>query len=311
MATSYPTAIDSGLPAEVGAAADPLNNPPHDTHHTNVADAMVAVQTILGINPQGDQATVKAFIESVRTLINNHTPDGQAHGAVATATPSTIVWRDTAGRAKVAIPTTADDIARLDTVTGHADATTAHGASIAPTANRIILRDSVGRAQVAAPAANNDIARLDTVNNHIAAGHTMNNWHGRRMTTDFNVPNNFETKMEWNDPTPDDADFSLNAAKTHVTLLKAGYYEITLSIRWQSSSTGHRVGVLRGANDDEIYRVTGPPGLGGYIMQAKFPVRYLGVNNPLSIGLYQDSGADLLVRIDNSTHLDIRKVAVV
>lgn len=132
------------------------------------------------------------------------------HGATSAATPSTIIIRDAAGRAKVAAPSASDDIARkadVDAVAsgiesshigagGDAHAlvtTTVHGfmsstdkvklnaypttVTNAATANAAMKRDASGRAKVAAPAAQDDIARkleVDTVqsalDSHKAAG---------------------------------------------------------------------------------------------------------------------------------------------
>lgn len=98
----------------------------------------------------------------------------------AAATANTVILRDANGRAQVAAPSAAADIARKDTVDAHANLTsTAHGAVSAPTASTLMARDASGRAQVAAPSAAADIARKDTVDavqtnltNHIGAGGT-------------------------------------------------------------------------------------------------------------------------------------------
>ena len=86
------------------------------------------------------------------------------------STASTIMQRDSAGRAKVVAPAASDDIARKDTVDTHAALTgsSAHGAVSAATANQIIVRDAAGRAKVAAPAATDDIARKDTVDSAVS-----------------------------------------------------------------------------------------------------------------------------------------------
>ena len=95
--------------------------------------------------------------------------------AVAAPTASAVVLRDSAGRAQVAAPSAAADIARKDTVdavstslTTHAALTTAHGSTSAATASAIIQRDASGRAQVAAPSAAADIARKADVDAAIA-----------------------------------------------------------------------------------------------------------------------------------------------
>jgi hypothetical protein len=68
-----------------------------------------------------------------------------------------IIQRDAWGRAQVAEPAAADDIARKAEVDAHNNTTTAiHGATDAATANRLIIREASGRAQVAAPAFDDD-----------------------------------------------------------------------------------------------------------------------------------------------------------
>lgn len=111
--------------------------------------------------PTGAQAKVDA-----------HSGGTTVHGATSLATAGRIVLRDTNGRAKVAAPSAADDIARKDTVdavqanvTTHQNATAVgiHGSAVAATANTLVHRDAAGRAKVAAPSAADDIARKDTV----------------------------------------------------------------------------------------------------------------------------------------------------
>ncbi|MGK9253430.1 hypothetical protein [Paenibacillus humicus] len=97
---------------------------------------------------------------------NDYTTEAKSklEGATSAATPTRIILRDSAGRAKVASPAAADDIARKDTVDAHASSTSGvHGATSAATALMIVQRDSAGRAKVAAPVAADDIARKDTV----------------------------------------------------------------------------------------------------------------------------------------------------
>jgi hypothetical protein len=125
------------------------------------------------------------------------TPAGLAAAAVSAPTADRLMRRDAAGRAQVAAPSAAADIARKDTVdaaqaavqaslnnhegvtTGvhgvgastvesasgaqakvnaHANLTNPHDATSAPAANRLMLRDAAGRARVAGPSAVDDIA---------------------------------------------------------------------------------------------------------------------------------------------------------
>ena len=118
------------------------------------------------------------------------------HGATSTATPNTIIQRDSAGRAKVAAPAAADDIARKDTVdavqtnlTNHTAATTGvHGATSAATPNTIVQRDAQGRIKAAAPAAADDVARKAEVDAHASR---TDNPHGvtKAQVGLGNVPN--------------------------------------------------------------------------------------------------------------------------
>ncbi|MDR1250177.1 MAG: hypothetical protein LBK63_12860, partial [Treponema sp.] len=88
----------------------------------------------------------------------NSTTSMQLADLIATQSQANkIIQRDVQGRAKVAAPAEADDIARKYEVDIHANATAAiHGAANAATANRLVIRDANGRAQVAAPAFDDD-----------------------------------------------------------------------------------------------------------------------------------------------------------
>src|SRR5690606_21496486 len=59
-------------------------------------------------------------LDDVQSKIDTHTALTSAHGATSTATANRIMMRDANGRAKVAVPAEADDIARKDTVDNHA-----------------------------------------------------------------------------------------------------------------------------------------------------------------------------------------------
>ena len=69
---------------------------------------------------------VMSQISDLGTVIAGHEAATTAHSATAAATASRIILRDAAGRAQVAAPVAAADIARLDTVTGHAGDTVIH-----------------------------------------------------------------------------------------------------------------------------------------------------------------------------------------
>lgn len=79
-----------------------------DTKKANQAD--LASHTDASA-PHSGHATTSA--------LSGHTGATTAHAATSAATASRIMMRDAYGRAKVAAPSAADDIARLDTVTVH------------------------------------------------------------------------------------------------------------------------------------------------------------------------------------------------
>lgn len=118
-----------------------------------------------------DVATAAWTNARIGMEISAHAALTNAHGATVLATAGRIIIRDANGRAQVADPVAADDIATRRFVVAqgqiaideHAAQTNVHGASSAGAANRIIIRDAAGRAQVAAPAVSADIARLAEV----------------------------------------------------------------------------------------------------------------------------------------------------
>jgi hypothetical protein len=103
---------------------------------------------------------------AIAAAVTAHGDLTTAHDSTSAATASKIMQRDAAGRAKVAAPAAAADIALKDTVDTHGNLTTAHDSTSAATASKIMQRDAAGRAKVAAPAAADDIARKDTVDTH-------------------------------------------------------------------------------------------------------------------------------------------------
>ena len=70
MASSYPSSLDSFTNP---SASDALNSAtvPHATQHANVNNAIVAIETTLGTNPQGSAASVKARLNALDTTIAN------------------------------------------------------------------------------------------------------------------------------------------------------------------------------------------------------------------------------------------------
>jgi len=68
MATNYPGALDSFVNP---TATDTLDSAtvPHAAQHDNINDAMSAVQVTLGVNPQGDSATVVARLTALDSTV--------------------------------------------------------------------------------------------------------------------------------------------------------------------------------------------------------------------------------------------------
>lgn len=84
--------------------------------------------------PSGAQAKVDAHSSqsephsghATTSALSTHTSATSAHSATSAATANRIMMRDASGRAKVAAPSAADDVARKDTVDAKFHATTGH-----------------------------------------------------------------------------------------------------------------------------------------------------------------------------------------
>jgi hypothetical protein len=86
-----------------------------------------------GAPSAADDVARKAEVDAVQTNLNNHAnATTGVHGATSTATPNTLVQRDSAGRFKAAAPVAADDVARKAEVDAHATRTdNPHGTTAA------------------------------------------------------------------------------------------------------------------------------------------------------------------------------------
>lgn len=62
MATNYPSGLDSLTRPN---PTDPLSSPSHAQIHDDVADALEAVETELGLNPSGTYQTVKDRLDDI------------------------------------------------------------------------------------------------------------------------------------------------------------------------------------------------------------------------------------------------------
>ena len=114
-------------------------------------------------------AAVAALIASAVTTHNDVT---SPHSAASAATASRLIVRDAAGRAKVADPAVAADIATKNTVDTHGALTSPHSAVSAATASRLVVRDAFGRAKFAEGAATGDaVVFSQFTTSKIAAGY--------------------------------------------------------------------------------------------------------------------------------------------
>ena len=110
----------------------------------SVQEELVNLLAQAGIAP--DKATTTQLFTALGSLFLKNAD------AVSAATANKAIRRDANGRAKVAAPSAADDIARKDTIDTHAALTGAHGATPSATADRLMLRDADGRVEIAAAA---------------------------------------------------------------------------------------------------------------------------------------------------------------
>ncbi len=72
---AYPSSLDEltdGVPSDGAAPTTALDNAtyPHDDHHRALATAVEAIETELGTDPSGSEATVKARIAATETVAN-------------------------------------------------------------------------------------------------------------------------------------------------------------------------------------------------------------------------------------------------
>lgn len=70
MATQYPVSLDNFANPTATDRLDSLTTP-HHQQHTDINDAVEALQTVLGLNPAGSHLTVKDRIIATETNISN------------------------------------------------------------------------------------------------------------------------------------------------------------------------------------------------------------------------------------------------
>lgn len=102
MATSYPAGYDALANPGTNLSSSPL----HSVQHTNLNDAMEAVQAELGLNPSGSAATVAARLDSIEPIgTKDHVALTSSHGSITTitdisfgGTPLSVTWTASASR---------------------------------------------------------------------------------------------------------------------------------------------------------------------------------------------------------------------
>lgn len=95
MASSYPGALDTFTIPSSGTLGG--TNPTLHEVEQKAADAILAVQTILGINPQGASASVKARLDALATAPPVHHATEHAIGGGDVLTPAAIGAETPAG----------------------------------------------------------------------------------------------------------------------------------------------------------------------------------------------------------------------
>lgn len=119
-----------------------------------MAEAQAAKTTANAANTAATSAIALLAEKADQSALTDHGNLTTAHGATSAATASRIVMRDSAGRAKIAAPSAADDIARKDTVDNAVGTlssllTSAKGSAVAAI-NELFTNASNGKTSIAA-----------------------------------------------------------------------------------------------------------------------------------------------------------------
>lgn len=91
MSTQYPSSLDNFINP---TSSDTLNSGavPHSQQHSNLNDAVEAIQTVLGINPAGSHLTVKDRIINAETQISSQSVlNGLSDVTISTSTTGDIL----------------------------------------------------------------------------------------------------------------------------------------------------------------------------------------------------------------------------
>lgn len=91
MAIQYPTALDNFVNPGANDTLDSVTVP-HATQHSNLNDAVEAIQTVVGINPAGPHLTVKDRIINAETLISTQSVlNGLTDVTISSATSGNVL----------------------------------------------------------------------------------------------------------------------------------------------------------------------------------------------------------------------------
>jgi hypothetical protein len=91
MSTAYPASLDNFTNP---SATDMLNSVvvPHHKQHTDLNDAVEAIETVLGLNPAGSHLTVKDRIIAAESAITNQsTLNGLTDVTISSANPGDVL----------------------------------------------------------------------------------------------------------------------------------------------------------------------------------------------------------------------------
>jgi len=96
MPSSYPGAADSfGAPAASDPQSTPVGGRTHSQSHTDLGDAVEAIEAELGLNPSGAAATVAARLDAHDASTTPHIPAGAVSGSGAVGA---VKWDESVGR---------------------------------------------------------------------------------------------------------------------------------------------------------------------------------------------------------------------
>lgn len=96
MPSSYPGAADSfGAPAGSDPQSTPVGGRTHSQSHTDLGDAVEAIEAELGLNPSGAAATVAARLDAHDASTTPHLPAGAVSGSGAVGA---VKWDESVGR---------------------------------------------------------------------------------------------------------------------------------------------------------------------------------------------------------------------